>query len=176
MLFTASDLASIISHVNNWVLFLLWLYPFIPSGVIFPLILHCPPKRDTVSLMHRPRECALIHKQGHYRCNQLWGGHGGGGSAPNTIPLVSWWERTGEHRETAHEHDSRDMGDVSTRQRACRRARSHEKLPRGRQGLSFPPQKEPILRHPDLSLQPPASRAGDNACPLLWATTSEGLC
>ena len=71
LLFTVSDLASITSHIYTWVLFLLWLYPFIPSGVIFPLILHCPPKRDIVSLLHRTRECALIYKQGHYRCNQL---------------------------------------------------------------------------------------------------------
>ena len=38
LLFTAMDLASIISHIHNWVLFLLWIYPFILSGVIFPLI------------------------------------------------------------------------------------------------------------------------------------------
>ena len=38
MLFTASDLASITSHIHNWVLFLLWLHPFILSGVISPLI------------------------------------------------------------------------------------------------------------------------------------------
>lgn len=38
-----------------------------------------------------------------------------------------------------HERDSRHVGDVSARQRACRRARSHEKLWRGRKGLSFPP-------------------------------------
>ena len=38
LLFTASDLASITSHIHNWVLFLLWLYPFILSGVISPLI------------------------------------------------------------------------------------------------------------------------------------------
>ena len=37
LLFTASDLASITSHIHNWVLFLLWLLPFILSGVIFPL-------------------------------------------------------------------------------------------------------------------------------------------
>ena len=29
LLFTASDLASIISDIRNWVLFLLWLHPFI---------------------------------------------------------------------------------------------------------------------------------------------------
>ena len=34
LLFTASDLASITSSIHNWVLFLLWLHPFIPSGVI----------------------------------------------------------------------------------------------------------------------------------------------
>ena len=38
LLFTASDLASITSHVHNWVLLLLWLHPFILSGVISPLI------------------------------------------------------------------------------------------------------------------------------------------
>jgi len=38
LLFTASDLASIISHIHNWVWFLLWLHPFILSGVISPLI------------------------------------------------------------------------------------------------------------------------------------------
>ena len=32
LLFTASDLASITSHIHNWVLFLLWLHPFILSG------------------------------------------------------------------------------------------------------------------------------------------------
>ena len=36
--FTASDLASITSHIHNWVLFLLWLHPFIFSGFICPLI------------------------------------------------------------------------------------------------------------------------------------------
>ena len=38
LLFTASDLASITSHTHNWVLFLLWLLPFILSGVISLLI------------------------------------------------------------------------------------------------------------------------------------------
>ena len=37
MLFRASDLASITSHIHNWVLFLLWHHPFILSGVISPL-------------------------------------------------------------------------------------------------------------------------------------------
>ena len=35
---TASDLASITSHIHNWVLCLLWLHLFILSGVISPLI------------------------------------------------------------------------------------------------------------------------------------------
>ena len=38
LLFTASDLASITSHIHNWVLFLLCLCLFILSGVISPLI------------------------------------------------------------------------------------------------------------------------------------------
>ena len=38
LLFTASDLASVTSHIHSWVLFLLWLHPFILSGVISPLI------------------------------------------------------------------------------------------------------------------------------------------
>ena len=37
LLFTASDLASIPSHIHNWELFLLWLHLFILSGVISPL-------------------------------------------------------------------------------------------------------------------------------------------
>ena len=38
LLFTASDFTSITSHIHNWVVFLLWLHPFILSGVISPLI------------------------------------------------------------------------------------------------------------------------------------------
>ena len=38
LLFTASILASITIPIHNWVLFLLWLHPFILSGVIAPLI------------------------------------------------------------------------------------------------------------------------------------------
>ena len=38
LLFTALDLASITSHIHNWVLFLLWLRLLILSGVISPLI------------------------------------------------------------------------------------------------------------------------------------------
>ena len=38
LLSIASDLASTTSHIHNWVLFLLWLRPFILSGVISPLI------------------------------------------------------------------------------------------------------------------------------------------
>ena len=33
LLFTASELASITSHIHSWVFFLLWLHPFILSGV-----------------------------------------------------------------------------------------------------------------------------------------------
>ena len=36
LLFTASDLISITSHVHNWLLLLLWLFLFILSGVISP--------------------------------------------------------------------------------------------------------------------------------------------
>ena len=38
LLFTASNFASIPSPIHSWVLFLLWLYPFILSGVISALI------------------------------------------------------------------------------------------------------------------------------------------
>ena len=38
LLFTALDLASITSHIHSWVLFFLWLHPFILSGVVSPLI------------------------------------------------------------------------------------------------------------------------------------------
>ena len=45
LLFTASDLASITSPIHSWVLFLLWLHPFILSGVISPLITGLLPTR-----------------------------------------------------------------------------------------------------------------------------------
>ena len=38
LIFTALNLPSITSHIHNWGLFLLWLHPFILSGVISPLI------------------------------------------------------------------------------------------------------------------------------------------
>src|SRR5574337_512761 len=38
LLCTALNLASITSHIHSWVLFFLWLHPFILSGVISPLI------------------------------------------------------------------------------------------------------------------------------------------
>ena len=38
LLFTALDLASITSPIHNWVLFLLWIHPFILSGFISPVI------------------------------------------------------------------------------------------------------------------------------------------
>ena len=50
LLFTASDLASITSPIHNWVLFLLWLHPFILSGVISPLI------SRSIMGTYRPRE------------------------------------------------------------------------------------------------------------------------
>ena len=50
LLFTASDLACITSHIHSWVSFLLWLHPFIISGVISPLI-SC-----SILGTYRPRE------------------------------------------------------------------------------------------------------------------------
>ena len=38
MQYTTSDFTSITSHIQNWVLFLLWLCLFILSGLISPLI------------------------------------------------------------------------------------------------------------------------------------------
>ena len=38
LLFAALDFTFITSHSHNWILFLLWLHPFILSGVISPLI------------------------------------------------------------------------------------------------------------------------------------------
>ena len=38
LLFTASGLVSVTSHIHSWVLFLLWLHLFLLSGVISPLI------------------------------------------------------------------------------------------------------------------------------------------
>ena len=38
LIFTALDFTSITSHIHNWVLLLLWLFVFILSGVISPLI------------------------------------------------------------------------------------------------------------------------------------------
>ena len=50
LLFTALDLASITSHIHSWVLFLLWLHPFILSRVISPLI------SSSILGTYRPRE------------------------------------------------------------------------------------------------------------------------
>ena len=50
LLFTALDLPSITSHIHNGVLFLLWLHPFILSGVISPLI------SSSVLCTYRPGE------------------------------------------------------------------------------------------------------------------------
>ena len=38
LLFTASHVASVTRHIHKWILFLLWLHPFILCGVISPLI------------------------------------------------------------------------------------------------------------------------------------------
>ena len=38
LFFIASNLTSITSHIHSWELFLLWLHPFILSGVVSPLI------------------------------------------------------------------------------------------------------------------------------------------
>ena len=53
LLFTALDLASITSHIHNWVLFLLWLHPFILSGVISALI------SSSILDIYRPGEFLL---------------------------------------------------------------------------------------------------------------------
>ena len=50
LLFTASGLASITSHIHNWVLCLLWLHPFILSGVI------SPPISSSILGTYRPGE------------------------------------------------------------------------------------------------------------------------
>ena len=50
LLFTTSDLASITSHIHNWVLFLLWLHLFSLCGVISPLI------SSSLLGTYRPRE------------------------------------------------------------------------------------------------------------------------
>ena len=50
MLFTSLDLASITSHIHNWVLFSLWLHPFILSGIISSLI------SSRILGIHRPGE------------------------------------------------------------------------------------------------------------------------
>ena len=50
LLFTASNLASRTIPIHNWVLFLLWLHPFILSGVI------TPPISSSILGTYRPRE------------------------------------------------------------------------------------------------------------------------
>ena len=52
LLFTALDLASVTSHIHNWVVFLLWLHLFIPSGVIYPLISSRRSPTDLVHISH----------------------------------------------------------------------------------------------------------------------------
>ena len=75
LFFTASDLASISSHIHKWVLFLLWLRPFILSGVISPLI------SSSILGTYRPREflfsilsfCLFILFMGFSR-QEYWNG------------------------------------------------------------------------------------------------------
>ena len=50
LLFIASDLASITGHIHKWVLFLLWLHPFILSGAVSPLT------SSSILGTNRPRE------------------------------------------------------------------------------------------------------------------------
>ena len=50
LLFTALDFISISSHIHNWVLFSLWLFLFILSGVISPLI------SSSILSIYRPGE------------------------------------------------------------------------------------------------------------------------
>ena len=63
---TASDLASITSHIHSWVLFLLWLHPFILSGVISPLIsMQCYQRSILNPLMQ-----SYLGAEGHKRLEQ----------------------------------------------------------------------------------------------------------
>ena len=50
LLLTATDLAFLTSHIHNWVLFFLWLHPFILSGVISLLI------SSSILVTYRPGE------------------------------------------------------------------------------------------------------------------------
>ena len=68
LLFTASDLASITSHTHNWVLFLLWLHPFILSGVISPLI------SGSILGTYRPGEFLFQYHSAFSYCS--WGCQG----------------------------------------------------------------------------------------------------
>ena len=53
LLFTASDFISITSHIHNWLLFLLWLFLFILSGVI------SPPSSSSIFGMYQAKEFHL---------------------------------------------------------------------------------------------------------------------
>ena len=61
LLFIASDLAAITSHIHNWVLFLLWLHPFILSEVIFPLL-----NIVSVYKYRKPQRLSLFHVNAEY--------------------------------------------------------------------------------------------------------------
>ena len=75
LLFTASDLSSITSHIHNWVLFLLWLCLFILSGFIYPV------SSSSISGTYQPGEfifqclsfCLFIQFMGFSR-QEYWSG------------------------------------------------------------------------------------------------------
>ena len=69
LLFTASDLASITSRIHNWVLFLLWLHPFILSGVISPLVISRPKLEEDGKV----RKSKIINKFQRARAKALGG-------------------------------------------------------------------------------------------------------
>ena len=76
LLFAASDLASITSHIHNWVLFLLWFSVFILSGVISELLsslysrlqLILPKGKSSLWTVHISRTlfCRLIQSLVHH--------------------------------------------------------------------------------------------------------------
>ena len=70
LLFIASDFTFITGHIHNWVLLLLWLHPFILSGVMSPLI--------SSSILDAPQPAWGVHLSVSYLfafscCS--WGSH-----------------------------------------------------------------------------------------------------
>ena len=53
LFFSASDFTFSTRHIHNWVLFLLWLSFFIPSGAISPLPVHLQLPEFTQTHVHR---------------------------------------------------------------------------------------------------------------------------